>query len=303
MLSHSKNNDFPHRPLIPSLLPQLLIAFIAAIVTSIAIFLLTEGQKEEERLIISIIAGLSVLLIVLGTKLLAKKQSRLSNQKVHTVRKHEPIGFKAVSPTKLTIEANAKLLSDLKQKSEAASVFSQVSASHLEVCKMCDEYIARAEAELETIRPGSPRLGQLRKGIEYSKKLHRYHTLKWAEIETRSITEAVGNAKTINEKLKISRNAGKVIDTALAAYPEEILLIESAKAIEDLTVSLELKSAFEKARRAEKSGSADKANKLYAQMLERLTKNSNKSGELSDLENQIKQKLKLLESADGEGKH
>ncbi|MEP6788701.1 MAG: hypothetical protein ABJB40_09745, partial [Acidobacteriota bacterium] len=89
---------------------------------------------------------------------------------------------------KLTLEKNSAILAEIRKKSAAANVLSKHAAGHREVFELCSEYIARNEVELGTISAGSPRLAPLLKGRSSATETHKYHLLKWAEIEARSLT-------------------------------------------------------------------------------------------------------------------
>lgn len=168
---------------------------------------------------------------------------------------------------KLTIERNAAILADIKRKSEAAKVLDKFSAGHREVFELCREYLVRNEAELAVVSAGSPRLAPLLRGRTAAVDHHRYHLLRWAEIETRSLT---GEAKRITDtagKIDAGLGALHVIDSALESYPSEPALLESREVLVDLVASIRVGDWVERAERAEFEGDRAESIALYKEAL------------------------------------
>jgi hypothetical protein len=155
----------------------------------------------------------------------------------------------AVSP-RLTLEQNAALLAEIKRKSDAANVLARIAASHREVYELCEAYLRAAEAELPAIRPGSPRIAAIRKGIDYAGRLHRYHMLKWAEIESREFTQRAAASETPAARLLETKRALGVIRTALGHYPGDSALLDSQRVLQEAVSALEVKSLIKRAERS-----------------------------------------------------
>lgn len=168
---------------------------------------------------------------------------------------------------KLTLEKNAALLREIKKKSDAANILGKFSAVHREVFEFCGEYITLNERELASVGSGSPRFGALLKGRSSANELHRYHLLKWAEIEARSLTNEAKTRSRTQEKVEAAENALRVIQTALEFYPEEESLLGSRTVLQELLTSIKVSSWVEKAERAAFKGQYQHAISLYKDAL------------------------------------
>lgn len=141
------------------------------------------------------------------------------------------------------------------------------SAGHREVFELCREYLHKIEDELKSVSAGSPRLAALLKGRTSASEYHRYHMLKWAEIESRTLTAEATNRINTNEKIEAAQNAMNVIETALASYPAETSLRESRELLGEMVVSIKVSHWFERAERAAFKGDYAKAKSLYRDAL------------------------------------
>lgn len=155
------------------------------------------------------------------------------------------------SQNKLTLERNAAVLNEIKQKSDAANILSKFSAGHREVFEICGEYIELNESELKSINANSPRLGPLLKSRSAVAEYHRYHLLKWAEIEARTLTQEARSRANTAGKVESAQSALFVIESALESYPAESSLLQSKELLQELVVSIKMSDWIEKAERAE----------------------------------------------------
>ncbi len=168
---------------------------------------------------------------------------------------------------KLSIEQNAAILRDIEKKSKAAKTLGNLAAVHREVLDLCGEYLALNERELAHVGSGSPRLVPLRKSRERVARYHRFHMLKWAEIEVRDRTFEAGNRLEMNEKVEAGQGAINVIDTALQFYPDERTLIESRGVLIEMLASIQVTRLVEKAEREAFKANYDGALSLYRDAL------------------------------------
>ena len=166
-------------------------------------------------------------------------------------------------PNKLTLEKNTAILREIKQKSDAAKVLGKMPAGHKEVFEMCDRYIEVARNELKTITPGSPRLGPLLRGREMAENIHRFHLLRWAEIETRALMHEARHIQKFDDKLATAQKAAAIVDSALEHYPDAENLRESGEALREFVASVKLSNWMERAERAAFKGNYKQAKKLY----------------------------------------
>ncbi len=168
---------------------------------------------------------------------------------------------------KLTIEKNVAILSDIKQKSEAASVLNKLSAGHREVFELCGEYLTLNESELKTISASSPRFEPLLRGRAKAAKYHRFHMLRWAEIESRALTGEANTRVNTDEKVEAAQHALAVIESALGSYPAEPTLLESHDLVTEMIVSIKVAYWVEEAERAAFKGDYAAAKSLYRDAL------------------------------------
>jgi hypothetical protein len=198
---------------------------------------------------------------------------------------------------KLTIERNAAILQEIANKSDAARVLSKYSSGHREVVELCAEYGALVERELKTVRAGSPRLAALLKGRMTTADLHRFHLLKWAEIEAQSLTDEARRSTNITGRIAAAQNALDVIESALSSYPSEPSLLESRDLLRELTVSIKVSHWVEKAERAELRGDAARAVRLYNDALMQLGRDNIRTPERDEAARRIGAQLARLRSA------
>jgi hypothetical protein len=200
---------------------------------------------------------------------------------------------------KLTIEANALLLREIQQKSDAANVLNRFSSGHREVFELCSDYMSRNEEELKTVGASSPRLAPLLRGRVTVSELHRYHLLRWAEIESRNLTGTATNGSDPQEQIAAAQNALQVIDQALDAYPTEVKLLESRSVVADLVISMKVTELIAAAERAAFHGVYDEAIERYRQALDELSVADASSPERRAAESHVNaeiEKLKVLEA-------
>ena len=170
-------------------------------------------------------------------------------------------------PTKLTLERNATILSEISLKSEAAKVLGRFAEGHREVFELCDEYMAAVQRELPNVGAGSPRIAALRRGTEVAGRYHYYHLLQWAEIESRALTQDARRQDKITGKLGSAQAALDVVDFALRSYPHETTLLDSQKVLLELVSSMKISDLVEKADRATFKGNHKRALSLYQDAL------------------------------------
>ncbi len=169
--------------------------------------------------------------------------------------------------SKLSIERNAAIIKQIRQKSEAANVLNTLSAGHREVFELCAEYLALVDRDLKSINAGSKRLEPLLKGRLRAVEYHRFHMLSWAEIETRTLTNDALTRADIDEKVKAAQDALNVIDAALMVYPSEQALLDSKELLGEMAVSIKVSHWVEEAERAAFKGDYAGAKGLYRDAL------------------------------------
>ncbi len=248
-----------------------LIAALALATFFVVLGLFHDGDREAEMVTAGLI-GSAVLLggVVMREIVLRNARNRLivnENRLELNVRRTEKRESSGAAATKITLEINAAALEAIRKKSDAAKVFKGIAQGHKEVFELCEEYRSAVTSEIPRVHPSSPRLKALIKGNELAGELHRYHLLKWAEIETKNYTAEAGNATEIGEKLRLARMAAGTVDFALRHYPYDTKLQESALVLKGLDISLRVSELAERADRKTKRGETNAAIELFREAL------------------------------------
>lgn len=198
--------------------------------------------------------------------------------------------------SKLTLEKNAALVRHIRKKSEAAKVLGRLPDGHREVFDLCDEYLQMVASELPTVAAGSPRLAAFRNGNEVVRGYHRYHLMKWAEIEAKALTHQANSRDRIVESLRATQQAVDVVDFALRYYPEEAELLDSLDVLNHLVDSLKVKDLVEKAERAAIKGNSKRARNLYTDALYILDRSDRLTREAGDAAEKIRSEIEKLDA-------
>lgn len=173
----------------------------------------------------------------------------------------------ATADGKLTVEQSASLLNEIKRRSDAANVLGTFSAGHKQVFELCAEYLNLIEAELQRMNPGSPRLKPFLDGRARAANAHRFHMLRWAEIEATELTRLAQSDDGTEDRARAAQKALSVINTALVAYPGERALIESKSLLTELAVSVEVRDHIARAESALREGDTTGAIRYYKEAL------------------------------------
>jgi len=251
--------------------------YILATSVTIAFFffvwgILHEGDEETPLMI----AGIGASLMLGSAVVIREIFLRKARQQYLLVERKLDYNMKSFSSNarlsendfnKLTLEKNAAIIKEIQKKSDTTRGLENLSSGHLEVFEICNKYLSVAEKELETVRVGSPRLAGLRRGREIVGKLHRYHLLSWAEIESRELTQKAQNYATVSEKLNTAQEALSVLESALQFYPQESRLTESESALKDFIASIKVSHWIEQAERSAFKGNYKRAISLYRDAL------------------------------------
>lgn len=227
-----------------------------AVALSAALFFIAWGILHDSLVDAPhISAGISASIFLFGAVVL--REIVLRHARNRAVQKQRTLERSFTSPyihtpdsRKLTIERNAVILDNLKRKSDAARVLGKFSAGHREVFELCGDYILLNDTELKTVNAGSPRLSPLLKGRTLANDLHRFHMLKWAEIEVTQLTAAAQDLTEPTDKTKAARNALAVVEESLEFYPAEQNLLQTRELLQDMLVSIKVADHVERAERA-----------------------------------------------------
>ncbi len=277
--------------------------YVLAAATAIAFFFLVWGifhEGDEETPWIAAGIGASLVLVsavIVREIFLRKARNRflLVERNLDRNVKQIPLPLRSKSDAnKLSLEKNAAIVKDIQQKSEAARLLGKMSAGHMEVFEICNQYLSLTEKQMETVGVGSPRIAGLRRGREIVGELHRHHLLAWAEIEARTLTQKAKNYVTISEKLDTAQEALTVLNSALQFYPNEARLIESETVLKDFIASIKVSHWIEQAERAAFKGNSKRAVSLYRDALFFLDREDVKTDERQAITERINFEIESL---------
>jgi len=278
--------------------------YVLAIGISLAFFFVSWGilhDSGDETPWIT--AGIGASIILMGAVFLREVILRRARRRFLMQQRMLADGYgrrrTSDEPTKLSLSQNAAILNQIKLKSDAANVLNKVSAGHREVFELCNEYIAINESELKGIGVGSPRLGALLKGRSAVAEFHRYHLLKWAETESRSLTNDAKTRESADERIAAANKALGVIESALESYPSESALLDSKTLLLDLIVSIKVTNIVEEAEKFAFKGDYTTAKGLYRDALFYLGRDNIQSGDRENAAQKIHmaiERIRVLES-------
>lgn len=225
--------------------------------------MLHDGQEDKPW----IGAGLGASVLLIGAVLLREvilrnarnrfqlRQRMLSEGLIQLPRESRTLR----DSDKVTIERNDALLRHIRQKSQAAKVLASLAPAHREVFDLCEQYLRLIDREIPSIGVGSPRLPVLLRGSESVKKLHKYHLLKWTEIESQTSMQDARARSKLTEKIDSAEKALNSVEFALRHYPSELSLRESSVALREMIAAVKVEDLLERADRAEFKGHLTRA--------------------------------------------
>ena len=247
--------------------------YVLAMAVAAAFFFLVWGILHDNAVETPwVTSGVSASIILVGAVILRELVLRRARSRffrhqraIENAKSH--YGSERRGESKLTIERNAAMIKQIREKSDASKVFSSLSAGHREVFELCAEYLALVDRDLKSINAGSKRLEPLLKGRTKAVEYHRFHMLSWAEIETRTLTNEALTRLDVDEKFKAAQDALNVINAALTVYPSEQALLDSRELLAEMAVSIKVSNWVEEAERAAYKGDYSGAKSLYRDAL------------------------------------
>lgn len=180
---------------------------------------------------------------------------------------------------KISLEQNNAWIDHIVLKSEAAKVLGRISEAHRNVFDLCERYLGDIADEMPYITPGSPRLAAFRASAKRIQRLHKYHLLRWAELETSELGFGTQSRATIEDNLNSNRQAAKVLSFALGYYPDDPDLNASMAVVNDAGLMIGAAELTENAEKQHTAGNPQAALELYRDALIVLTQ---KTAEIDD---------------------
>lgn len=254
LANNYKNNYKSARPFwLPALNYYILTIGFVLIFFILIWGVLRDENQDSPWITASVFSGLVFGgAVVLREFVLRKAHNRflLAQRKLDYNLKSVPPNFrKKAHSNKLTLQENAEIIRNIKQKSDAARVLGKLSDGHLEVFEICNEYLLMNEREMKYVGIGSPRLAALRRGKEIVQSLHKFHLLNWVELEAKTLTQEAKNKVALPDKLEKANHALSILDSARHYYPNEIQIIKSEEALREFVASIKIAHWIEEAER------------------------------------------------------
>lgn len=245
------------------------LAFSVSATIFFVVWGVLHGHQHEMPWIVAGVAASGAILgsVIIREVVIRRRERRKRLLKMQIGSARSVLDPRSSNPKKLTLEKNAEILEQIRQKSNAANILGSLSTGHREVADLCGAYLAANEAELKMISASSPRLGPLLRSRTKVMEAHRFHTLKWAEIEATSITAKIKDMRSPAEKAAAAKSALNVIEQALSSYPNEPLLVQSREALNEMTVQIVLGDHFERANVAADGGDLSAAREILKDAL------------------------------------
>jgi hypothetical protein len=229
-----------HGPIWPPAIGFYFIIFVLAVASFVFVLgLSTDLDQSGDWLTAGLVAvGVIITGVILREVILRNVRERRGAERDRLDRNLRHSRRREQTGSKFTLEKNAAAIDNIRKKSDAANLFGRISEGHREVFELCAEYRDIVAKEIHKVHPDSPRLRALSKGSVLAGKLHRHHMLRWAEIETRSLTNEAQGADTVVRKATYAQRAKDTIDFALSHYPDDQALRESAEVLDEILLSL-----------------------------------------------------------------
>jgi tetratricopeptide (TPR) repeat protein len=284
----------PRRPFwLPASSYYLLVSGFAAASFFLVLGVVQDGSREPEMIAAFIVAGTFIIVGIMLREIVlrnAREKYLIQRNRLDASIKNA-FAAKDEVPKKFTLAKNAAAVEYIRTKSEAARVFDKIAEGHKEVFELCAEYRRIVAGEIHNIHPNSPRLKALLKGNEYALKKHKFHLLRWAELESKSLAKEAYASEDAGARSTFTNRAKNILEQALKHYPNEPELKESIEVLDELLLSIRLSGFMEAAEFAASRGDREKAKDIYEDALEQIKINESSESNVEvriHIENAIK---------------
>lgn len=275
--------------------------YVLAAAITLAVFfliwgLLHDGSEEPAWIPAGVSASLVLFAAVIVREIIlrnARRRFNATRQLDRNLLSALPKRLEA-DQNKLTIEKNAAIVREIRNKSDAAKLLSKYAEGHREVVVLCTEYLQLNERELKTVGVGSPRIAALRRGKEIAEEIHHYHILQWAEHEVRALTNEAKLRTKSAEKIESAQRALAVIDAAVQHYPLEPTLLDSAAVISDFVTAVKVSDLMTRAERAALKSNNKLAERLYTEAQREVRQRPALNADLSSAAERIDEELEKI---------
>lgn len=205
---------------------------------------LLSDSRNEGGVVVGAIVAIGILVGgVLAREIVlrhAREQHLLDQRRLdENLKAAQDLTHSERRPKKFTLEMNSVALDHIRKRSEAANIFGKISDGHMEVYELCDEYRNIVSAEIPKVHPDSPRLSPMIRGQREAEKLQKFHLLRWAELESRSLTRVAQKTVDPTQRVDYTQRARQTIQFALERFPDVKELQESADLLDELLAQWE----------------------------------------------------------------
>lgn len=281
----------------PFWLPTVSYYFLSVAIAIIFFFLVWAILHEGGEATPWIPAGILASLVLIGAVILREIYLRKARNRYLLVKRQLDYNLSKIpniaktnqTRPKFTLQQNSYMLNHIKEKSDAARVLKRLPEGHFEVFEICNEYLNFTENELNKIDYNSPRFIAIKKGRRNVRDLHKYHLIKWAEIETKTHTRDAKIRATVVGKVETAQKALTVLESALRYYPKEENLIASYEAVAEFISRTKISHRIEEAEKSAFNEDYLSAIEQYGDILFLLTKENLSKRD----KNEIKEKIEL----------
>ncbi len=291
------NNKFQIRPFWFAASSYYFLLLLFSLILGFVAWIIFQNNEDETPIIIAV--SVFIVIFVTGTFIRGKLKQRVQTKILignNKLNEKFLVKKKAKVEKKLTIQTNAKIITEIEKKSEAANLLGNLSEVHWEVFEICNDYLEMIDSEFKTVGNGSPRITELVKGREKIRRLHKKHLLDWVALESGELTKNANLMPTSGEKVTGGNRALLVLESALEFYPNEKKITDSILAINEFVSSTKVAESIENAEKAVSQQDIQMAISFYRDALFQLASEHIRIIEKEDVAARINQEIDKLRS-------
>ncbi len=273
---------------------------MAAIGAAICVFfglwwLLVIGGDETPWISAGLAAGL-LLLVALSAREVVMRRAWTRYLLEHGVQEN------ASRTTSDSTEGSKKTYSTSRHSSALKAIQTQAAEAdassiperHLEVFRLCQNYLASTDESLRSSSLTAEKRNSIRSGQERARALEKHHLLTWARDSSRTFTHEAQRRARTSDKIETANRALDCLDSALKVFPAEPELNASKLAIREFIASVKVAHWVELAERAAFKGHYRRAIDRYKDALFYLGRDSAKDDVRSAGAERIGHEIELL---------
>jgi hypothetical protein len=206
------------------------------------------------------------------------------------------VPFKAKTPSNNWpgMQAQVAALRTLQQRLSELDTPSTPPESHLEACKLCEQYLANTDEALRAPGGAAEMRAALRSGQERVRAYQRKHLLAWARGEATRLTHEAQRRVRHSDKIETAQRALEVVAEALRAYPGEHEFVDSSTALRNFIASVKVGQWVEMAERAAFRGRYARAVARYRDALFYLSRADMSEDARDEAANRIQREIEML---------